>query len=114
MNADMVYAATRNGLIVSKDGAKSWEMTGAAGPATTVHTAPDGTVYAFIIGSGLVKSASFPIAWTVINDDLRDNVLEHLTGDPANRKHLFAVTQKNQILASVDEGKTWVPFGFPK
>lgn len=110
LSPDFVYAATRSGVMLSRDGAKTWEPTGPQGqPASLVHTAPDGNVYAFVIGSGLLKSPRAFIDWQPVSNDFGERILLHLAVDPADPNRMFAVTQESDILASADGGKTWQP-----
>ncbi|WP_446917170.1 hypothetical protein, partial [Klebsiella pneumoniae] len=54
---DVVYAATRDGLMGSGDRAQTWMPAfHVKQPATMVQAAPDGTVYAFVVGTGLIKT----------------------------------------------------------
>ncbi len=110
VSPDIVFAGTMSGVMISRDGGAAWEPTGPQGqPASMVHTAPDGTVYAFIVGSGLVKSAGVALDWTPVSNGLGERVLLHVAVDPADPDRLFAVTDESQLLASTDAGKTWQP-----
>jgi photosystem II stability/assembly factor-like uncharacterized protein len=110
INPDFVYAATLNGLTVSRDAGSSWEPTGSQGqPASLVQTAPDGTVYAFIVGSGLMQSPGAALDWRPLNDDFGERVLLHLAVDPTNPDHIFGVTDESEILVSTDGGRSWQP-----
>ena len=107
---DLVFAATRNGLMLSRDGGKTWEPTGPQGqPASMVQTAPDGTVYAFILGSGLMKTPGAALDWRPVSNEFGERILLHLAVDPADPKRIFAVTQESQVLTSSDGGTTWQP-----
>src|SRR3546814_223954 len=58
-NVDRLYAATRGGLTLSTDGGRQWRPAHLLRtPATAVHVTSDGTVYAFIVGTGLVPASS--------------------------------------------------------
>lgn len=105
---DTVYAATRNGLMFSRDGAKTWQATGPKGPAASmVEVAPDGSIYVFVVGSGLLRSPGSPLNWKPISNDFGDRILLHLAAEPADPARLFAVTQESEILVSADGGKNW-------
>lgn len=108
INPDIVYAATRNGLMVSLDGGKKWNATGTEGqPASMVETAPDGSVYAFVLGSGLMKAPAQALAWQPVANNFGEQILLHLAFDPGNPDRMFAVTEKGKILTSTDGGKNW-------
>lgn len=108
----MVYAATGQGVMVTRDGAKTWEPSGPAGqPASFVKAAPDGTVYAFVVGSGLVKLAKSASEWEPITNRFGNRILIHFAADPSNPDNLFAVTQQSEVIVSSDGGKSWKPLG---
>ncbi len=110
VDPDTVYAATMTGLMVSRDGGQTWEPTGSQGqPASMVQAAPDGTVYSFVVGSGLMKSPGAALDWRPVSTGLGERVLLHLAVDPTDPKRMFAVTDESQILASTDGGTTWQP-----
>ena len=107
---DIVFAGTMGGLMISRDGGATWEPTGTQGqPASMVQTAPDGTVYAFIVGSGLMKSPGAALDWRPVNNGFGERVLLHLAIDPADPDRMFAVTEESRILASTDGGQSWQP-----
>lgn len=107
LDPNLVYAATRDGLMVSRDAAKTWELTGPAGPATMVQVGPDGSVYAFVLGSGLLQAPAAELSWKTINPDFGARVLLHLAIDRSAPDRLFAVTDDGGILASTDGGQSW-------
>lgn len=110
-NPDIVYAATAQGLMVSRDAGKTWEVTVQQGqPATMVETGPDGTVYAFVIGLGLIKSPGAALSWRPVSKAFGDQVVLHLAADPADPLRLFAVTDAGRVLNSTDGGQRWTPF----
>ena len=106
-----LYAATRAGLLVSRDGGKSWEAAYAARqPASAVEVAQDGTAYAFVVGEGLLRRSQPRQPWQPVNNDFGDRVLLHLTVDPADPSRVFAVTDSGAVLASSDGGESWAAF----
>lgn len=110
--ADTLYAATRKGLLVSADAGKSWRPAYLLQrPVSMVQTMPDGSIYAFIVGTGLVKAAEPSLAWATLSNEFGDRYLLHLAVDQQDTAKVYAVTQNSEILASVDGGKTWRPFG---
>lgn len=110
-DANTVYAATRTGLTVSRDAGKTWQAAYmVARPATMVTTSKDGTAYAFMVGTGLLKTTEPSLAWQPVSNGFGDAILLHLAVDPINPERLYAVTDKSAILASQDGGKTWKPF----
>ena len=110
IDRDVVYAATRGGLMVSRDAAKSWKPTGPAGqPATMVAVGPNGSVYGFVLGSGLLKAPGAALSWRTVNADFGERLLIHLAIDRANPDRMFAVTDEGRILTILDRGQSWTP-----
>jgi photosystem II stability/assembly factor-like uncharacterized protein len=109
VNPDVVYAATRSGVMVSLDGGNVWQTTGTEGqPASFVETAPDGTVYTFLVGSGLMSApAAASPTWKALGGDFGERIIVHLAIDPADPGRMFAVTQESEILTSTDGGQNW-------
>ena len=108
---DTLYAATDNGLLVSMDSGKTWKPILQGMPVTFVEVTPAGTLYAFVIGGGLMKSAEPAESLTPVNVGFGQSYLTHFASDPANPARLFAVTNEGKVLAGKDEGKTWAAFG---
>lgn len=110
-DADTLYAATEAGLSVSRDGGQRWETVLDGAPVSLVEVAADGSVYAFVLGRGLVQSAGSNIAFKTISDALGDKILLHLAIDPADRNRIFAASHQGDILASTDGGASWTELG---
>ena len=54
---DRFYAATQSGLLESGDGGRVWQDAYfQRWPATIVHVALGGAVYAFVVGAGLIAA----------------------------------------------------------
>jgi photosystem II stability/assembly factor-like uncharacterized protein len=115
---DMLYAATQVGLLKSADGGRTWQDAyWLHQPATMIRVAPSGVVYAFVVGTGLLRTVEPKLSWQSVSEHSfgREYVL-HLAVDPARPSKLYAITinpqEKTQaVLASTDAGKTWVPLG---
>lgn len=108
---DRLYAATKRGLLYSKDGGKSWQAAYLIKrPVSLVHTTPDGEVYAFVVGTGLIKATEPSLVWDILRRDWDDRYLLHLAADPTNPDKLYAVTQTGEVLASKDGGRSWEEF----
>ena len=84
-----------------------------------VHVTPDGTVYAFVVGVGLIETAEPKLSWQGVSDDgFGDDYLLHLAVDHTSQSRLYAISfdpqsQEQSVLASADAGKTWVPLAKP-
>ncbi len=110
-NPDTIYAATEAGLSVSKDGGQSWEMTVHGAPVSLVEVTADGSVFAFILGRGLVRSAEADMDFAPVSSGLGDRILLHLTVDPADMGRIFVASHQGDILASTDGGASWTELG---
>lgn len=105
-----VYAATRSGLMISRDAGRTWQAASMVQrPATMVTTFADGTVYAFQVGVGLLRTSEPSLAWQTVANGFGDAVLLHFAINPTDPRQLYGVTDKSIILASRDGGKTWKP-----
>jgi photosystem II stability/assembly factor-like uncharacterized protein len=112
LDANLVYAATRRGLMVSRDAGRSWDSTGPEGqPATMVQVGPNGTVYAFVYGTGLMKAPAAALSWRPVSTEFGERVLLHLAIDRDDPNRMFAVTDEGRVLASTNGGKKWTPLG---
>lgn len=111
-NANRVYAGTERGLLVSDDAAGTWR--GAAFEAETVTlvtTGPDASLYAFVVGRGLMTATEGdPDTWSMVSD-VGGRVLLHLAIDGRDPQRMFAVAHKAGVLASEDGGRSWHAFG---
>lgn len=110
-NADRLYAATETGLLVSSDAGKFWEALLTGAPVSMVEVTPDGVLYAFVVGRGLVRAEEPPLNLRTVGDGFGQDYILHLAADPADPNRLFAVTGNGRILASTDQGKNWAAFG---
>ncbi|MGQ0663963.1 MAG: exo-alpha-sialidase [Pseudomonadota bacterium] len=111
-DANTLYAATQRGLLVSKDGGRTWQDAYLLKrPASMVETARDGSLYAFLLGVGLIKTTEPSLAWSTLSKDFGDRVLLHFAIDPSDASKLYATTQHSEILASADGGRSWKVLG---
>jgi photosystem II stability/assembly factor-like uncharacterized protein len=110
-----LYAATQSGLKQSTDGGRTWKALSDR-PTTMVHVIRDGTVYAFMIGTGLVRASERNLAWQAVGKGFGDEYVLHLAADPRDPKRLYAVTHNSRtrvqgVIASRDGGERWAPLG---
>lgn len=115
IDANTVYAATQSGLQRSTDGGRSWKAESDR-TATMVHVTRDGTIYAFMVGMGLVRAAEKNLAWRVVGKGFGEEYLLHFTADPRDPQQLFAVTfnsrtRAQSVIASRDGGERWTRLG---
>lgn len=112
LDPETVYAATRIGVMVSRDGARSWDTAHPARqPASLVETAPGGAVYAFVVGEGLLRAEEPELGWQRLANDFGEDFPLHLAVDPSDPARLYAATRSGAVLASTDGGRSWRPFG---
>ncbi len=112
MDAKRLYAATKGGLLISTDGGKSWQAAHLLRrPATMVEVGADGSVYAFVVGAGLLRTTEPNLNWSVVSNNFGDSYVLHLAIDPADSSALYTVTHRGDLLASTDGGRTWVSLG---
>ncbi|WP_262031705.1 F510_1955 family glycosylhydrolase [Microvirga sp. Mcv34] len=110
---DTLYAATQSGLLVSTDAGRSWIPLAQGAPVSLVEVTPEGTLYAFVLGRGLVKAAEPPVGFETISSGFGDGYLLHLAADPTNPKRVFAATNGGKLLSSIDQGRTWTALDQP-
>jgi photosystem II stability/assembly factor-like uncharacterized protein len=110
-DAEIVYAATEGGLLLSLDAGKTWKPLIDTAPVTMVEVTADGTMYAFLFGQGLATAKEGVFNWSVVSGDWDQDYILHLAVDPEDPDRMFAATGNGQIVASSDRGKTWAPFG---
>lgn len=111
-DVNRLYAATQAGLLYSTDSGRTWiDAFALKRPATMVEVTPAGKVYAFVIGTGLLRAAEPDLGWQTLANAWGENYLLHLAADPTNPSTLYAVAGQGGIVASKDGGRTWASFG---
>ena len=113
-----LYAATQGGLLKSEDAGKTWENAyWSREPATMVHVTPDGAVYAFVVGTGLIETAEPKLSWqTVSKHGVGGDYVRHFAVDLTSHNKVYAITfnpenKAQAVLASTDAGESWAPLG---
>jgi photosystem II stability/assembly factor-like uncharacterized protein len=108
---DELYAAARSGLFVSNDGGQSWSpATMQRRPATMVHVAVSGRVYAFVYGMGLLAGDDRGQGWELRSDQFADRYMIHMASDPSKPDVLHVVADTGAIVTSRDGGRSWVSY----
>lgn len=110
-DADMLYAATESGLLVSKDAGETWQAAVKGSPVSLVEVTPDGTLYAFVLGQGLMRSEEERMDLVPIGADWGDRILLHLAIHPADKERIFVASHEGEILVSDDGGASWTGLG---
>ncbi|TIN09035.1 hypothetical protein [Mesorhizobium sp.] len=93
-DTDTIYAATEGGLSVSRDGGQTWETIVDGAPVSLVEVTADGSVYAFVVGRGLVRSAEAALNFAPLSSGLSDRILLHLAVDPTDKDRIFVASHK--------------------
>jgi photosystem II stability/assembly factor-like uncharacterized protein len=114
-----LYAATQGGLLKSEDGGRTWQDAyWLRQPAAMVHVTPDGAVYAFVVGTGLIQTSEPKLSWHISKDGFGGDYALHFGIDPMSRSKLYAITfdpqsKQQAVMASDDAGRTWAPLAKP-
>lgn len=113
-DAARIYAATQQGLLVSEDSGRNWQPAHLLRrPVSLIEVAPDGSIYAFMLGSGLLRAEEPTLTWETLADDFGDTYLLHFAVDPAKPSRQYASTQNNELLTSDNGGRNWRRLGAP-
>ncbi len=107
-SVDGLFAATRTGLLRSQDGGVTWQpVHPTAGPVSLIDVDVDGTVHAFVLGQGLIRTDEVGLDWQVLSNGFGDDYILHFARVPGVSDRLFAVTGKGALQVSDDAGITW-------
>lgn len=113
-DANTLYAGTHAGVMRSRDGGASWERAHPAeSPVPLVAVGNEGTVYAFVLGTGLVRAREPELAWQTLGRGMGpEQALVHLAIDPQDPQRLYAISldlsdHSAAILVSPDGGRSW-------
>lgn len=111
--ADVIYAATSNGVFRSTDGGSSWTPanTGLSGInvfSLAIDPRTPATVDAGTFGNRVFKTTDAGTTWASSNVGLTDDLqVVALAIDPTNTRVLYAGTRFNGIFKSADAGARW-------
>lgn len=111
LDPNTVYAAGVNGLFVSRDGGTSWSPLIETLSVSLVEIGPNGELYAFALGQGLLFAPTEELPLETIPTDLGQRYLTHLAPDPNQSQRMFAADQLNEVLVTEDGGRSWRPLG---
>lgn len=112
VDADRLYAATESGLLVSRDGGRSWQPHTFDGETVTMVEAAGGRLYAAVIGEGLMTAEDVDEPnWTEAGEAPGSGIILHLAAGPSGSDRLYAADHASMIFASMDGGRSWKRFG---
>ncbi len=111
--AERLYAATEGGLLVSGDSGGAWEVAGFEGEVVSVvETGADGALFAFVLGTGMVKGNEGDLAnWQELANEFGDSIPLHMAVDPSDPDRLALTSQDNGVYLSEDGGVSWTRLG---
>ncbi len=111
LRVDKLFAATRQGLLAYRETEAKWEpVHPMKRPATMIHVTPQGRLFAFVVGAGLITAKEENLSWSVLSNRFQDRVLLRMAIDPSDPNRLYAVTYAGAVVTSGDGGKTWGAF----
>ncbi len=106
-----VYAATRRGLLRSRDQGRTWQSAAAPAALTSmVHVTPAGAVYAFVVGTGLLRADERTLQWRVVSRRFDDRILLRMAQHPRDRRRLYAATVTGAVVTSRNGGQDWTAY----
>jgi photosystem II stability/assembly factor-like uncharacterized protein len=107
---DTLYAGTRNGLEMSRDGGRSWQSVLEGFAVSLVAVDGEGGLYAFVPGHGLVRAEEGTADFSTLAQGWGDHVVLHMAFDPDDPSRIFAASHHSAIFASEDGGRNWSTF----
>jgi photosystem II stability/assembly factor-like uncharacterized protein len=116
-DANTLFAATQRGIFKSGDAGRTWRIAHIVSrPATMVYATRAGDVYAYMVGTGLLRAKDESPNWEIVSPGLGADVILHFAADPKDGKRLYAVTYNPQsgaqsVVTSGDVGASWVKLG---
>ncbi len=116
-NADIVYAATSNGVYITKNGAVSWIRIESLGSkvieAIAINPLQPGYIIAGEVYGGIWMSTNGGINWTgPLNTGFSspNPFITSVVVDPVNPNTVFAGDFNSGVYRSLDKGATWAAF----
>lgn len=104
---DMLFAGTRSGLMISRDGGRSWDTLLPDIPVSLVAEDGEGGLFAFVPGHGLVRAEEGTMDFSTLAQSWEDHVILHMAFDPDDPRRLFAASHQSVVFLSEDGGRTW-------
>jgi len=109
--AEQIYAATENGLQVSSDGGREWRQALLyRNPASLVHVTPDGTVYTFVLGRGLLAAREPDLKWETLANGFGGHYPLQMAVASDDPQWLAVLTHRGRLFVSADGGRNWQRF----
>ncbi len=103
-----LHVATDKGLYVSRDKGLGWNLSYPFRlPATMISATTENTLYAFVVGKGLLRMRGTESMWTPVNNKFGAQVLTQLSVTADEPSRLVGLNQYGKIIASSDGGVNW-------
>ncbi len=109
-DVDTLYAGTRSGLQISRDGGQSWEAVLAGFAVSLVAVQGEGGLHAFVPGHGLVRADETTLEFATLAQEWEDHLLLHMAFDPDDPSRIFAASHLSAVFVSEDGGRNWSMF----
>lgn len=106
-DVDTIFAGTRNGLMISRDGGRSWDELLSDVPVSLVAVDGEGDLFAFVPGQGLVRAEEGRTQFATLAQSWEDHVILHMAFDPVEPRRIFAASHQSVVFLSEDGGRTW-------
>ena len=113
-DADVLYAATQNGVMASTDRGDSWKSASAeleGGAVSVFALSPIDPRYALVFAEklgGLGKSTDGGVKWQKVAENFGGETVLYLAFSKTTPSVVYALTDKNSVYKSSDTGDTWV------
>ena len=108
-----VYAATQNGVWVSKDQGNTWSNLSdelAGGVVNVFALNPDDKSYALAFSQklgGIGKSTDGGISWEKVDQNFGSETVLYLAFSKADSNIAYLLTDQNSVYKSIDKGNAW-------
>jgi len=105
---EQYFAATSGGIYSSNDNGMTWADSGKFNlPATMVAENADGSLYAFVVGKGLLRFDDKNNRWNTVNNQFGSQVVTQLLAGSKSTSQLIALNQFGKLVVSENSGKDW-------
>jgi len=105
---EQYFAATDEGIFFSSDKGVTWAESGMFRlPATMVSERADGSLYAYVVGKGLLRFNDKKNQWKAVNNQFGSQVLIQLMPESKRARQLTALNQFGKLVVSENSGKDW-------
>lgn len=109
---DILYAATQQGVMTSKNKGEEWtslsdELKDTVVTVIALNPQNSQKILAFSQKLGLAKSGDGGKTWEKVNGNFGQDIILYLAFDKQKAETIYALTRNNSLYKSTDEGSTW-------